>query len=111
METIQQSIYDFPRYYDLVYGSDWKAECLFLKRCFEKFATGEVVRLFEPACGTGRLLYRFGKKGYQVSGLDLNAKAVAYFDDVFGSRVQRSRSLLHRLDFLKSWWPCRRWSR
>ena len=78
METIQQSIYDFPRYYDLVYGSDWKAECLFLKRCFEKFATGEVVRLFEPACGTGRLLYRFGKKGYQVSGLDLNAKAVAY---------------------------------
>lgn len=78
METIRQSIYDFPRYYDLVYGSDWKAECVFLRKCFERFATGTVQKLFEPACGTGRLLYRFGKKGYSVSGIDLNPKAVEY---------------------------------
>lgn len=78
MEIINQSIYDFPKYYDLVYGSDWKAECIFLKACFVKYATGEVKRLFEPACGTGRLLYRFGKKGYFVSGVDLNEKAIKY---------------------------------
>lgn len=78
MQVIQRSIYDFPRYYDLVYGSDWKAECRFLKKCFERFATGTVHSLFEPACGTGRLLYRFGKKGYEVSGIDLNQKAVEY---------------------------------
>lgn len=78
MEIINQSIYDFPKYYDLVYGSDWKAECIFLKACFEKYASGEVNRLFEPACGTGRLLYRFGKKEYFVSGLDLNEKAIKY---------------------------------
>lgn len=78
MEIIRQSIYDFPKYYDLVYGSDWKAECIFLKACFEKYATGDVKRLFEPACGTGRLLYRFGKKDYFVSGIDLNEKAIKY---------------------------------
>jgi SAM-dependent methyltransferase len=37
-----------------------------------------VQRLFEPACGTGRLLFRLALAGYQVSGLDLNAKAVEY---------------------------------
>ena len=39
---------------------------------------GRVRKVFEPACGTGRLLFRLGKAGYQVSGLDLNARAVDY---------------------------------
>lgn len=78
METIQQSIYDFPTYYDLVYGSDWEAEFEFLENCFERFTDLTVQRLFEPACGTGRLIYRFGKEGYQVAGVDLNPKAVDF---------------------------------
>ncbi|QDU86958.1 dTDP-3-amino-3,4,6-trideoxy-alpha-D-glucopyranose [Pirellulimonas nuda] len=72
------TLYDYPKYYDLVFGSDWKAEFDFLEDVFEKDATLVVKRLFEPACGTGRLLYRFGKVGYEVAGNDLNAKAVDY---------------------------------
>jgi SAM-dependent methyltransferase len=34
--------------------------------------------LFEPGCGTGRLLIQFAKAGYDVSGNDLNPKAIAY---------------------------------
>ena len=78
METINANLYEFPQYYDLVFGSDWKAEFDFLKACFPKHATGRVRRVFEPACGTGRLLYRLAATGYDVSGLDLNAKAVEY---------------------------------
>lgn len=78
MEIIKADVYDFPRYYDLVYGSDWQAEYRFLCATFEAYARGPVRRVFEPACGTGRLLYRLGKSGYQVSGLDLNEKAVEY---------------------------------
>lgn len=78
METIEGHLYDFPRYYDLVFGSDWKAEFHFLRHCFEKHAAGTVSKAFEPACGTGRLMFRLAKAGYAVSGLDLNAKAVAY---------------------------------
>ncbi|MBC8355813.1 MAG: class I SAM-dependent methyltransferase [Planctomycetes bacterium] len=78
METLNANLYDFPRYYDLVFGSDWKAEFDFLTACFPKHATGSVTRVFEPACGTGRLMYRLAKEGYDVSGLDLNSKAVAY---------------------------------
>lgn len=78
MEIRQANVYDYPQYYDLVYGSDWKAEFDFLRGVFERYGEGPVARLFEPACGTGRLLYRLGKAGFFVSGLDLNPRAVAY---------------------------------
>jgi SAM-dependent methyltransferase len=72
------SLYDYPRYYDLVFGSDWKAEHDFLRQTFDKFAAARVRRVFEPACGTGRLLFRLAQSGYEVSGLDLNRRAVDY---------------------------------
>jgi SAM-dependent methyltransferase len=72
------NLYDYPRYYDLVFGSDWKAEFDFLRRVFDKFASGRVRSVFEPACGTGRLLFRLALAGYRVSGLDLNPRAVEY---------------------------------
>ncbi|MCG8448938.1 MAG: class I SAM-dependent methyltransferase [Pirellulales bacterium] len=78
LETIQGNLYDYPKYYDLVYGSDWKAEFDFLEDCFEKHADLEVRSVYEPACGTGRLLIRFANAGYQVAGNDLNPLAVEY---------------------------------
>ncbi len=78
MEILQANVYDYPRYYDLVYGSDWKAELDFLCGSFKRYAEVSVRRVFEPACGTGRLLYRLGKAGFEASGLDLNEHAVQY---------------------------------
>lgn len=85
MKTTKASIYDFPKYYDLVFGSDTAAEISFLKACIKKYVKGRVKRLFEPACGTGRLLFRLGKQGYEVGGIDLNEKAV----DFCNARLQR----------------------
>jgi SAM-dependent methyltransferase len=62
----------------LVFGSDWKAEHDFLQQCFQNLAERKVQRVFEPACGTGRLMHRLAKAGFDVSGLDLNPRAVAY---------------------------------
>jgi SAM-dependent methyltransferase len=81
MKILQADIYDYPRYYDLVYGSDWHAEFKFLVACFERHVKQQVQRVFEPACGTGRLLFRLGRQGFEVSGLDLNPKAVQYCND------------------------------
>lgn len=82
METIAGHLYDYPKYYDLVYGSDWRAEFDFLEDCFEKHVERPlqrpVRRLFEPACGTGRLLFRLAEAGYDVAGNDLSEKAVAF---------------------------------
>lgn len=80
-ETLAGNLYDFPQYYDLVYGSDWKAEFDFLTACFEKHADGPVHRLLEPACGTGRLLYRLAQADYEASGFDLNPRAVDYCNE------------------------------
>ena len=78
METIHAHLYDYPSYYDLLFGSDWKAEFDFLQACFAEHARRPVRRLFEPACGTGRLLVKLAEAGYEVGGNDLNPKAIDY---------------------------------
>ncbi len=78
LKTIQGNLYDYPKYYDLVYGSDWKAEFDFLLACFEEYAKVRVRRVFEPACGTGRLLVKLAAAGFHVGGLDLNPLAIEY---------------------------------
>jgi SAM-dependent methyltransferase len=78
MDIIRANLYDYPKYYDVLFGDDWKAEYDFLLACFAQHARRPVRRLFEPACGTGRLLVKFARAGYEVSGNDLNPKAVSY---------------------------------
>lgn len=81
MQTIAGHLYDFPKYYDLIFGSDWAAEFKFLQACFQLYLRKPVKTVFEPGCGTGRLLVRLGKAGYGISGLDLNPRAVDYCND------------------------------
>jgi SAM-dependent methyltransferase len=78
METIAGHLYDFPKYYDLIFGSDWKAEFDFLRGMFAKYDRKPVEKIFEPGCGTGRLMIKLAQAGYQVAGLDLNPHAVQF---------------------------------
>jgi len=82
IRTIDESIYDHPKYYDLVFGADVAAETKFILACEEEFVSrspNQAKQWFlEPACGTGRLMYALLRKGYSVCGLDLNPKAVAF---------------------------------
>lgn len=85
MEVIDESIYDHPKYYDLVFGADCAAEMKFIRACGERYLQGSAAKrspesweLFEPACGTGRLIHAFAKKGNPVSGLDLNPHAIDF---------------------------------
>ncbi|TWT58201.1 hypothetical protein KOR42_15720 [Thalassoglobus neptunius] len=80
-DVIEGSLYDYPKYYDLLFGFDWKAECDFLESCFDRYAKCQVKRLFEPACGTGRLMIKLAQRGYEVAGNDLNPHAVEYCND------------------------------
>lgn len=85
-DQIQGDLYDYPVYYDLIFGSDWKAEYDFITACFDQFAKRPVKRLFEPACGTGRLLIKLAEAGYEVAGNDLNEHAVKFCNDRFKRR-------------------------
>lgn len=80
-EIIQDDLYNYPKYYDLVFGSDWAAELAFLQAAFAKHGEGKLKRLFEPGCGTGRLMFRLAQAGYEVAGNDLAAPAVDYCND------------------------------
>ena len=90
MDVVNESIYDHPKYYDLVFGSDCAAEIRFILGCAERYLKRPAKRFFEPACGTGRLLFALAKKGYDVDGLDLNAKAIEFCN----ARFQR-----HEMDY------------
>lgn len=76
--VIRESIYDHPKYYDLVFGADCAAELTFIRQCAQQYAGVKVQRWFEPACGTGRLLAAFARQGFEVGGIDLNPKAVDF---------------------------------
>ena len=78
IETVSGSIYDYPVYYDVIFGADWKKETNFLEAAFKKHAQRPVKSVFEPACGTGRLMVKLAQRGYKVAGNDLNPKAIAY---------------------------------
>lgn len=80
-EIIQDDLYNYPKYYDLVFGSDWAAELEFLQAAFAKHGHGKLKRLFEPGCGTGRLMFRLAQAGYEVAGNDLAVPAVDYCND------------------------------
>ena len=78
MEVLEESIYDHPKYYDLVFGADIAAETQFILDCADTFLTRKPKLFFEPACGTGRLMASLNRKGYATCGLDLNEKAVKF---------------------------------
>ncbi|MDR2757080.1 MAG: class I SAM-dependent methyltransferase [Planctomycetaceae bacterium] len=73
------NIYDYPTLYDVLFSDSWKREIDFLKtalRCYCNISGRG--RIFEPACGTGRLLWRLAQLGHHSVGLDLNPNAVAF---------------------------------
>ncbi len=74
----QPEWYDYPEYYDLGFQEDTPKEIEFLKKAFERFGDGPVRRIIEPACGTGRLVYRLAELGYDVAGFDLNENALDF---------------------------------
>jgi SAM-dependent methyltransferase len=76
--TVLGTIYDYPQYYDLVFGTDTGTECDFLMGCFDLHAKRRVLSVFEPACGSGRLLIKLAQRGFQVFGWDTNRASVDY---------------------------------
>jgi len=77
-QQIIGSIYDYPNVYDVLFSDTCRAEIAFLTTMIERFGNKNVNSVFEPACGSGRLLYHLAKRGFTVTGLDLNPYAVAF---------------------------------
>ncbi len=75
---IEASWYDRPEWYDLSFRSETRPEADFIEAAVRKYCPFAVRRLFEPGCGTGRLVAELAARGYDVTGLDLNRPSLDY---------------------------------
>lgn len=79
-QPLPGSLYDYPRYYDLIFNDERAREVGFLTDCFALYAGRPVLRVYEPACGSGRLLVDLARRGLTVVGCDINAGAVSHLN-------------------------------
>lgn len=73
-----ESWYDYPELYELGFLKDTPREVRFLKKAFEKYVPFPVKQVLETGCGSGRLICEMARRDFEVTGLDLNAKALDY---------------------------------
>lgn len=70
--------YDSPRYYDLIFDEDSVNETDFLEALMWEHGVADTSRILEPACGSGRLISEFARRGYAVDGFDLNENMLQF---------------------------------
>ncbi len=76
-ETIK-SWYDYPQLYELGFLKDTPKEAKFLEAVFKKYVPFPVKNVLELGCGSGRLVCEMAKRGFSMTGLDLNPTALEY---------------------------------
>ena len=78
-QHISGSIYDYPNLYDVLFSDLCHSEINFLVSFLQRVGgKNDAVAVLEPASGSGRLLYHLAKLGYDVAGLDLNPRSIAF---------------------------------
>ena len=91
--------YDSPLYYDMVYADYTPKETRFIEGIMKKH--GPVLdgpmRVFEPACGSGRLLESLAVRGHVVHGFDLNKHQVAFAKNRLKAKGLKGRVWRDRL--------------
>ena len=75
MPTEQRDWYDTPLYYDIIFDDGTKQEADFLEGALVKHG-GKGKRLFEPACGRGRMVLDLAGRGSEVRGFDGNSHLI-----------------------------------
>lgn len=74
----EMDIYSDPLIYDVLHAPGTTQEVDGLERLARRFVTGDVQRVLEPACGSGRYLRLFAMRGYDVVGMDMSPAMARY---------------------------------
>ncbi|HJN07807.1 MAG TPA: class I SAM-dependent methyltransferase [Pirellulaceae bacterium] len=74
----QVDCYDYPQYWDLAFRSETQREADFIEAAAQKYCDFPVRRLLEPGCGGGRLVIEMAARGFDMTGYDLNERAIKY---------------------------------
>lgn len=68
------------------FRDETKPEADFFEQAFKKYAHGPVKKLFEPGCGSGRLVVEMAARGYKVTGFDLSDVSLRYLQQRLNRR-------------------------
>jgi SAM-dependent methyltransferase len=78
-DYVEADWYNSPLYYDLIFDQDTAVEADFIEAATVKHSESRNtagkrnrLRILEPACGSGRLVAEFARRGHRVSGFDRN---------------------------------------
>jgi SAM-dependent methyltransferase len=71
-------LYQFPHFYDVVFGRDVDPEVQFIRDLFARHAGRPLATLVELACGPGYHARSFAQSGAAVVGLDLSPEMIGF---------------------------------
>ena len=77
----ESEVYRYPRYYDIGYRWNTEAECEFIEACLKAHGPPEGKRLLDIGCGAGRHMIALAKRGYAMTGVDIQPEMVAYVQE------------------------------
>jgi SAM-dependent methyltransferase len=64
----------------MLFREETREEVPFFEEAFRRYALRDVKRVFEPGCGSGRLIVAMAAKGYDATGLDLSDAMLKYLE-------------------------------
>lgn len=85
--------YDYPEYFDIAFRDETAREVRFFEEAFRRYSSDPVVRLLEPGCGSGRLVTALAARRFNVTGIDLSARSLAYLRRRLDRRGLRAQLL------------------
>lgn len=95
------SIYDYPLYYDVLFGWNRDGEATFYGNVLQGCRVPPKGRILEVACGTGQVARRLARAGWQMTGLDNRPDMLRFLEDqahAEGLRVQTICADMARFD-------------
>jgi SAM-dependent methyltransferase len=73
-----KTIYDYPLYYDILFGWDRSPEADFYEAAFRRYGVAQSEPVLEVACGPGQVARRLAQRGWPLTGIDNQPAMVAF---------------------------------
>ncbi len=78
---VSRDWYDTPLYYDIIFDEDTVREADFLEAMVRRHGLARSRSVLELACGSGRHVSEFARRGWRSAGFDLNAEMLRFAKD------------------------------
>lgn len=73
-----RTIYDYPLYYDILFGWDRTPEADFYEAALRRYGVARSEPVLEVACGPGQVARRLAQRGWRLAGIDSRPAMVAF---------------------------------